>query len=110
MSAVFRRHTLLIWTCLISLALWGCGSSKKAAAICKAGAQRLVAQTLRLSPSRVAQAASKGNNEMPQCSFRARLPGAARFSVTVNVDTSPQPYAVLSRTIEERQQVARVSP
>jgi hypothetical protein len=46
-----------------------------------------------------------GNNVMPQCSFRARLPGGGRFKLTVNVDTSPQPYMVLSRTIVERQQV-----
>lgn len=42
---------------------------------------------------------------MPQCSFRASEPGRARFELTVNVDTSPQPYMVLSRKIVEGQQV-----
>jgi hypothetical protein len=42
---------------------------------------------------------------MPQCSFTVHLPGGKRFVATANVDTSPQPYTVLSRTIVEGQQV-----
>jgi hypothetical protein len=63
-----------------------------------------VAQTVALASSRISAVPGKGNNAMPQCSFRARLPGRRRLNVTVNVDTSPQPYMVLSRTIEERAQ------
>lgn len=99
------KRALLIWACAIPVLLCGCGSSAKSASICQDRAHRLVAQTLALSQSRVTAVASKGNNGMPQCSFRAVLPGARRFDLTVNVDTSPQPYAVLSRTIEEKQQV-----
>ena len=46
-----------------------------------------------------------GNDSEPQCSFRAHLAGGGRFEATVNVDTSPQPYTVLDRTIVEGQQV-----
>ena len=42
---------------------------------------------------------------MPQCSFTASLSGGEHFDTTVNVDTSPQPYFVLERTIVEGQQV-----
>ena len=97
------RRALLIWAAL-PFALWGCGSSARSSALCQSRAQRLVARTLGLSPSRITATPSKGNNEMPQCSFRAHLPGGKRFDVTVNVDTSPQPYMVLARTIEERSQ------
>jgi hypothetical protein len=104
MSPMSRRMTPLICTLAIPFALSGCGSSRKSASICRAGAQQLVAHTLGLSPNRVAAAASKGNNGMPQCSFRAPPTGGGRLEVTVNVDTSPQPYMVLARTIEERSQ------
>jgi hypothetical protein len=97
------RRLLLIWAAL-PFALWGCGSSRTSASICQPRAQQLVARTLGLAPSRVSAAASKGNNGMPQCSFKSRLPDGRRFDVTVNVDTSPQPYMVLARTIEERSQ------
>lgn len=97
-------RALVVWASAISLALWGCGSSTKSSAVCRPRAQQLVARTLGLSSSRITAAASKGNNGEPQCSFTARLTGG-RFDTTVNVDTSPQPYAVLSRTIEEKQQV-----
>jgi hypothetical protein len=97
-------RALLVGMCVLPLAVWGCGSSAKSSSICKAGAQQLVAQTLGLSPSRVTEAASKGNNGMPQCSFKARSAEGRRLEITVNVDTSPQPYMVLARTIEERSQ------
>jgi hypothetical protein len=64
-----------------------------------------VAQTLALNSKQIATVPSTGNNGMPQCSFKTQLKNGRRFNVTVNVDTSPQPYMVLSRTIVERQQV-----
>ena len=99
------RRTLLVWASVIPLGLVGCGSGAKSSSICQVRAQRLVADTVGLSPGRVSEVASTGNNGMPQCSFKAHLSSGGRFQVTVNVDTSPQPYAVLSRTIVEKQQV-----
>ncbi len=64
-----------------------------------------MAQTLALPTARVAAVPGMGNNAEPQCSFKAHLAGGGRFDVTVNVDPSPQPYTVLSRTIVEGQQV-----
>jgi hypothetical protein len=63
-----------------------------------------VAHQLTVAPGRIAAARSIGNDGMPQCSFSTRL-GGKRVVLTVNVDTSPQPYTVLSRTIVEGQQV-----
>jgi hypothetical protein len=64
-----------------------------------------VAQALALRSAQVDTVPGTGNNGEPQCSFRAHLAGGGRFELTVNVDTSPQPYTVLARTIEEGQQV-----
>jgi hypothetical protein len=87
-----------------ALLLSGCGSGRARASICLPRAQQLVARTLGIRPSAVTAVRSTGSNVMPQCSFTARAPGQRRLSVTVNVDTSPQPYMVLARTIEERAQ------
>lgn len=99
------RAALLTSASVIAVVLSGCGGGhRQPPSICKPDARQLVAQTLRLSPGQVAVASSKGNNGMPQCTFRAKLPGGGAFALTVNVDTSPEPYMVLSRTIEERAQ------
>jgi hypothetical protein len=103
-SGAGRGRALLILTCVLPVALWGCGGATKSSSICKTGAQQFVAHTLGLTTNRVTTVASKGNNLMPQCSFRARSAEGRRLDVTVNVDTSPQPYMVLARTIEERSQ------
>lgn len=95
-----------MWALAIPVVLWGCGSHRESAQarLCLPRTRQHVARTLNLSTRRIAIAPSIGNNAMPQCSFTARLPGGRRFDMTVNVDTSPQPYMVLARTIEERSQ------
>lgn len=110
MAAVGRCRQLarVLSVALIPLVVWGCGSQRESAQakLCqRPGARQLIARTLAVPATRIATVPSIGNNARPQCSFKAVLPGGRRFAVTVNVDTSPQPYAVLSRTIEERQQV-----
>ncbi len=96
---------LLLGACLGALSLSGCGGSQsRSSSICRPSARELVARTFAVSPGQVTAKRSEGNNAMPQCSFTASLPGGRRFAVTVNVDTSPQPYMVLSRTIAERTQ------
>ena len=104
MITVVRQRAFLVLMCFLPLALVGCGGATKSSSICKDGAQQLVARTLGLRPDRVTGVKSKGNNGMPQCMFTARSAEGRRLEVTVNVDTSPQPYMVLARTIEERSQ------
>lgn len=94
---------------LLGLPLLGCGAGQTkqspAARLCRPSARQLVARTLGLPAGQITAVPGTGNNAEPQCSFKARLPGGGRFDVTVNVDPSPQPYTVLSRTIVEGQQV-----
>jgi hypothetical protein len=101
--------TLLICVWATSLALSGCGAShtklSPAAKLCRPSARDLVAHTVGLRVSRITTIPATGNNAEPQCTFRTHLAGGGRFDVTVNVDNSPQPYTVLSRTIVEGQQV-----
>jgi hypothetical protein len=95
--------------CVVALPLAaGCGSAKKpttAAAthaarrpptVCLPGARAAVSRRLRAA---VTTRQSTGNNGMPQCVYRA---GAAR--VTANVDTAPQAYTRLERTVVEETQ------
>jgi hypothetical protein len=100
---------MMIWVCAVPIALVGCGSShvkeSPAARLCQSQARQLMAQTLAVHPGQITEVPGTGNNAEPQCSFQARLSGGGRFDVTVNVDPSPQPYTVLSRTIVEGQQV-----
>lgn len=98
-----------IYVGLLCSLLLGCGSphakQSPAAGLCRPRARQLVAQTLALRAGRITAIPGTGNNAEPQCSFRAQLPTGRRFDATVNVDPSPQPYTVLSRTIVEGQQV-----
>lgn len=73
--------------------------------ICTSTALDAMARYLKVRPAAIATAASTGNNAMPQCSYTARLRHGKRAQVTANVDTSPSPYAVLERTIEEASQI-----
>lgn len=97
------RRSLILWAGV--LALSGCGGGRTFSPPCSFRATRLVSQELRIPPSGLAARRSIGNNGMPQCSFAPRAGADRRFLVIVNVDTSPQPYAVLTRTIVEGQQV-----
>lgn len=103
------RRAVFIWASAAPFVLLGCGASharlSPSAKLCKPQARELVAQTLALAAARITSVPGTGNNAEPQCSFKARLAGGGRFEVTVNVDPSPQPYTVLSRTIVEGQQV-----
>jgi hypothetical protein len=73
--------------------------------ICISTALDAMARYLKVRPATIATAASTGNNAMPQCSYTAHLRHGKRAQVTANVDTSPSPYAVLERTIEEASQI-----
>jgi len=71
-----------------------------------------MARSLAVRASTIAAAASSGGNAMPQCSFTTSIPHGTRIVVTMNVDTAPQPYFRLERTIVESAQIfpSRLSP
>jgi hypothetical protein len=103
-------HRILVsLACAVAVALAGCGSAHKpqspSARLCLAPARQIVARALALHADEITPVPGTGNNAEPQCSFKANLPGGRQFVLTVNVDPSPQPFTVLSRTIEEGQQV-----
>jgi hypothetical protein len=94
---------------LTGLALVGCGTSsrssatsKKAAAhpkpppVCVPAAGMVIARDTGVGAGALEARATTGNNAEPECHFRG-----PRVSVTVNIDSSPQPYQRLERTIEE---------
>jgi hypothetical protein len=74
-------------------------TSAQAASICATGLPAL-AEGAKVPRSKVAVRVTRTSDHMPQCDFRA---GA--LSATVSVDTSPQPYQVLERQIDEESQM-----
>ena len=102
--------------CTILLGLAGCGTSAPrrrtvpghsvgaaaTSAICKPAVREAIARELGIGGGTLTERLGTGNNDEPQCTFGAQHP---RRSVTVNVDSSPQPYARLERTIDEAAQV-----
>jgi hypothetical protein len=112
-----RRAALVTVALLTGLALVGCGTSShssttsaKAAArpkpppVCRPAASTVIARDAGVGAGVLTARATTGNNAEPECHFRG--PG---LSVVVNIDSSPQPYQRLERTIcEDAQQFATV--
>jgi hypothetical protein len=107
----FTSHhaVLAIVGLLIGLALVGCGTSShapatstKAAAhpkpppVCSQTAGVVIARHVGVATGALKARATTGDNAEPECDFRG-----PRVSVAVNVDSSPQPYQRLERTIDE---------
>ena len=97
---------------LAGLALVGCGASSRSSAtstkaaarpkrppVCEPAAGAVIARDAGVAVGALTARATMGNNAEPECHFRA-----ARVSVVVNVDSSPQPYQRLERTIDEDSQ------
>jgi hypothetical protein len=57
-----------------------------------------------VDPGRVATASSIGSQGMPQCEFTAKLAPANIVKVTATIDTAPQAYFRLERTVVEASQ------
>lgn len=115
-----------------ALALSGCGNSRAtherppttrsattrpspaSAAItpCQPAARAAIARSLIAPPGSITARASTGNNAMPQCTFSLRSASGNRITATANLDTAPQAYFRLERTIVERSQIfpTRVTP
>jgi len=98
-----------------ALALAGCGGSgakpaadthhASAPPVCSPRALAAMARLLKVAPQMIATSTSIGQNAMPQCTFTTRVPGRKRVQVIANVDSSPAPYDVLERMIEEQSQI-----
>lgn len=119
----WRRCVAPAATFGVVVLLGGCGSSAPAKhvtanreptlpGVCSRGALDVMARSLAVRASTIAAGASSGGNAMPQCSFTTSLASGPRIAVTMNVDTGPQPYFVLERTIVEASQIfpSRLSP
>ncbi|HEY1594768.1 MAG TPA: hypothetical protein VGF74_05200 [Thermoleophilaceae bacterium] len=109
-------RTELATACVTALALLaaGCGGVKhatttappathpqqaKAPSVCRPAAQAKIASFLGHAPAAVTTKQGTGNNGMPQCTF-----GAGKVALTANVDTAPQAYFRLERTVVEETQ------
>ena len=94
---------------LVILGLAGCGGASHSARepvpvaakkppLCLPAAVAAVARAAGADAASVSARTSTGNNAEPQCVFRVV---DKRVTVTVNLDSSPQPYARLERAIVE---------
>jgi hypothetical protein len=104
-----RRAARVIVGLVTGLALVGCGASSRSSAtstkaaarpkpppVCAPAAGVVIARDAGVGVGVLTARATIGNNAEPECHFRG-----PRVSVVVNVDSSPQPYQRLERTIEE---------
>jgi hypothetical protein len=105
----WRHAAPVIVGLLAGLALVGCGASSRSSAtstkaaarpkplpVCAPAAGLVIAHDAGIGVGVLTARATMGNNAEPECHFRG-----PRVSVVVNVDSSPQPYQRLERTIEE---------
>ncbi len=107
---ITSRHAApVIVGLLTGLVLVGCGASSRSSAtstkaaarpkpppVCEPAAGMVIARDAGISTGVLTARATMGNNAEPECHFRG-----PRVSVVVNVDSSPQPYQRLERTIDE---------
>jgi hypothetical protein len=102
------------FVCVGLLGLAGCGTAAQqrrsapdnqgatTSVICKPAAREAIARHLGIDPGTLTERQSTGNNDEPECTFGTEHP---RRSLIVNVDSSPQPYARLERTVAEAAQI-----
>jgi hypothetical protein len=106
------RAALVIVGLLTGLALVGCGTSSRSSTastraaaqpirppVCSPAAAIVIAREAGVGVDALKIHPAMGNNAEPECHFR----GPGVFGV-VNVDSSPQPYQRLERTIDEDSQ------
>ncbi len=65
----------------------------------------MVAGFLGVSVAGVSVRVTTANSGSPECDFTARPGGQGTVKLSVEVDTAPQPYAVLERSAEEAAQI-----
>lgn len=111
-----RPQPVTLGVCLAAISIGACGgsqhttsaeqqtSSASAAGPCESKARTAMATFLSVPAAQVAGSASVGNNASPQCLWSVKLADGARVTTLVNVETGPQPYFILERTIVEDSQ------
>lgn len=80
---------------------------------CHPAVRVIVARFLRVAPASITTSVGTGNDGYPECTYATSVPGGKRVSLNADVDTGPQPYFVLERTIVEAAQPftpTRLSP
>ncbi len=103
-----RLALVIVWL-LSCLFIVGCGTSSRSSAtstkaaarpkpapVCEPAAGTAIAHDVGVGVGGLTARATTGGNGEPECHFRG--PGV---SVMVNIDSSPQPYQRLERTIDE---------
>jgi hypothetical protein len=116
-----RRAAAVLAGALSIVILAACGSSGPAehaarthpTPVCTSHARAEMARSVGVQATTIAASRSIGNDGMPQCTFKVRLPRAGQVTVIANVDVEPSAYFVLERTIVEASQVfgpRRLSP
>ncbi len=107
---ITQGYVALVLVGLLSgLALVGCGTSSRSSAtstkaaarpkpppVCEPAAGIVIARHVGVGAGMLTARATTGGNSEPECHFRG--PGVF---VVVNIDSSPQPYQRLERTIDE---------
>jgi hypothetical protein len=75
------------------------------ATICTAKALAAIGRFFAVAPGSIATHAATADSDFPECQFTVHRSGGRVVRVTVEVDTEPQAYAVLDRTIVEAAQI-----
>jgi hypothetical protein len=117
-----RRYLGALAALLAALPIAGCGGASprpaavvrphaaaRAPSVCTAKARAAVAGFLHVDVTAVAMRAAVANSGAPQCDFTGRIGPRPHVSLAVAVDTSPQPYAVLERSVVEASQMFTTS-
>ncbi len=73
--------------------------------ICTAKARSAILRVEHLAPAALSTRAAKAGSGYPECVFTLRMRGRHVVRVTVEVDTAPQAYAVLERSVDEAVQI-----
>jgi hypothetical protein len=114
-----RRLIVAAGVLIAALLIVGCGSAHStrsatvahtrevaaAPPICTEKARSAVAHVVHVAQGSVATRAKKAGSGYPECVFTLRLRGRHVVRVTVEVDTAPQAYAVLERSVDEAVQI-----
>jgi hypothetical protein len=69
--------------------------------VCTAKARAAILRVEHLAPAALSTRAATAGSGYPECVFTLRMRGRHVVRVTVEVDTAPQAYAVLERSVHE---------